>query len=70
MRLRRGEASAYAKGRSEEILAAATAVPKLRKEIELLTQEASLLVGKKEEASAKAMQIILEQDQVSAFVIM
>ena len=65
----RAETSGYAERRSDDILAAATAVPRLRKEIELLTQEASSLESKRQEASAKAMQTILERDQVPAFLL-
>lgn len=52
------------KAKCEELLAANTAIPRLRKDVEALVQEASSLRQKQQEASAKGMQAYLEQDQV------
>ena len=45
-------------------MAANTAIPRLRRDIEGLVQEAAMLDSKQQEASSKAMHNLLEQDQV------
>ena len=61
----RSETQAYSRTKAEEILAASTAIPRLRKEIEAAQQEAATLEGVRREASLKAASSRLEQGKVS-----
>jgi hypothetical protein len=55
--------------KAEEILAASTAIPRLRKEIEALQQEAYSLDSMRQEANLRAAQSLLEQGKVSQTII-
>lgn len=59
------ETQAYARAKAEEILAASTAIPRLRKEVEAAQQEAASLESVRQEANLKAASSLLEQGKAS-----